>query len=262
MKKKKQIPTNNNNNNNNKSEKKKKVDTQDLPNSKEDEEIDQFLLGTNHNSDPFLFWNNQTDTTTSSTMQSSSSSFTNEISPNDTPGEILDRALRSLRHLDYPTSNHGATVFLKYCLPISKSDQWGAMSGTATKNNDNEWTEIIRGSLTSAMLVGRLLTSPNFSILLEWDTLDVTEGYSVESSSITSSFGSTVAFVSAAMFVSSSSNNSNKYNDEQEIDKNVPSQSFNTKQPVMIQFTLRKQLGGTWLIDKAAVINKREWFVS
>ena len=248
----KQIFTNNNNN----SEKEEKDSFREVSYSNEDEEIDQFLFGSDYNSDPFLFWGNQTDT---NNVQSSSS-FTNEVSPNDTPGDILDRALRSLRNLDHPTPNHGATVFLKYCLPISKSDQWGAMSGTATKNNENEWTEIIRGSFTSAMLVGRLLTSPNFSILLEWDRLDVTEGYSVESSSISSSFGSTVAFVSAAMFVTSSNNNYNNNYDEQEVDKNIPSNSFNTNQPVMVQFTLRKQLGGIWLIDKAAVINKREWF--
>jgi hypothetical protein len=174
------------------------------------------------------------------------------------PGETVDFALRCLRYPEDGSNNNVNSIFLQqFCVPLSRSERWG----NGNNNNNNEWKEIIRGSLTPAMLTGRLLSSPNFSILLKWDRLDVTEGLSIPNNTKNYSqylcynnnnensnedgnnnnYSSAVAFVSAAMFYSA---------DED---------SRTTGPPVMVQFTLKK-LRGLWLIDKADVIAMREWF--
>mmetsp|Transcript_33998 Transcript_33998/g.50762 ORF Transcript_33998/g.50762 Transcript_33998/m.50762 type:complete len:124 (-) Transcript_33998:93-464(-) len=91
------------------------------------------------------------------------------------------------------------------------------------------------GALTPTMLARRIRAS-EFSGLLDWKRLDLTEGLSIPNTRWSAlGVGSTVAFVNAAMF----------FGDGVE--------------PYMIQFSLRK-IAGVWLIDDA-LINKTEWFV-
>ena len=147
--------------------------------------------------------------------------------PELSPGETIESALHALGNLDDPEVSHGAAVFLRFCAPLSRSDRWG---GSVLA----PWKEILRGSLTPTMLARRIRASEEFSVLLDWENIDVTEGMAVPESNKV--MGSTVAFVNAALF-------------------------FRTGiEPSIVQFTLRK-ISGVWLID-LAVISKREWFIS
>ena len=149
--------------------------------------------------------------------------------PGLTPGTTIELALKALRNLDYPELNHGAAVFMRFCAPLSRSDRWGG--GVVDMGG---WKELMRGALTPQMLTNRLGQSPDFSLLLEWDTLDVTEGMSVPNERAeVLGIGSTVAFVNAAFYVGG---------------------RFE-----IVQFTLKK-VSGVWLIE-TAVLSKKEWFV-
>lgn len=132
--------------------------------------------------------------------------------------ESIDLALRSFRKIDEPSANHGAAVLMRFCLPLDRSERWGDADRPM-----NPWKQVMRGSLTPAMLVRKLRAS-EFSGLLDWSSLDVTEGsYSDETDLIG---GPTVAVVSAALHFGHGT------------------------EPSMIIFTLRR-LGGVWLIDSA-----------
>lgn len=146
------------------------------------------------------------------------------------PGEAVDAALRSLRDLDEPETSHGAAVFLRFCAPLSRGDRWGG--GAAATD---PWKEVLRGAITPTMLARRMRAS-QFAGLLDWETLDVTEGLSIPTTREQLGVGTTVAFVNAAVFFAGDG-----------------------AEPAMIQFTLRK-IGGVWLIDTAA-ISRKEWFV-
>ena len=148
--------------------------------------------------------------------------------PDLTPSVTIEQALKAFRNLDFPEANHGAAVFMRFCAPLSRSDRWGG--GVVDIGG---WKEVMRGALTPQMLTNRIRRSV-FSLLLEWDALDVTDGLSVpnENSEILG-IGSSVAFVNAAFYVGS---------------------RFE-----IVQFTLKK-VSGVWLIDNA-VLSKKEWFV-
>ena len=154
-------------------------------------------------------------------------------SPAPTPGlgpsESVDLALRSLRKEDVLTPYQGAASFLKMCAPLNRGEKWGfGVSDDAFKN-------CIRGALQPGMLARRLRASP-FAGLLDWETLDVTEGLAVPSTARAElGVDTTIAFVSAALY----------------FGKHV--------EPSIIQFTLRK-IGSAWMID-TAVVSKRSWFI-
>eukprot|EP00565_Helicotheca_tamesis_P001194 CAMPEP_0185725944 /NCGR_PEP_ID=MMETSP1171-20130828/2071_1 /TAXON_ID=374046 /ORGANISM="Helicotheca tamensis, Strain CCMP826" /LENGTH=341 /DNA_ID=CAMNT_0028394197 /DNA_START=14 /DNA_END=1039 /DNA_ORIENTATION=- len=149
--------------------------------------------------------------------------------PGLNPGDVVDVSLRSLRDLDDPEPCHGAAVMLRFTAPLSRGERWGG--GTSA----NPWKEVLRGALTPTMLARRIRAS-QFSGLLDWERLDVTEGLAIPNTRWSDiGVGSTIAFVNAALFFG------------------------NGVEPYMIQFTLRK-IAGVWLIDDA-VINKTEWFV-
>lgn len=151
--------------------------------------------------------------------------------PGLSPQETIEAALHALRNLNVPNQNHGAAVFSRFLAPLTRSERWGgSVSGTVCP-----WKEILRGSLTPTMLARRIRASKEFSVLLDWESVDVTEGLSVPGSNET--VGSTVAFVNAALYFQSSG-----------------------IEPFIVQFTLRK-ISGVWLID-SAVISKREWFIA
>ena len=150
--------------------------------------------------------------------------------PKHKPSEIVEIALRALRDLDIPTSDHGAAVFMRFCAPLSRFDRWGGNIRGAI----SPWKSIMRGSLTPTMLSRRLVASDEFSVLLDWEQLDVTEGTKAIPNEMLG-YESTIAFVNAALFVGDG------------------------KEPSMCQFTL-KMFNGLWLID-SAVMNKRELFM-
>ena len=148
--------------------------------------------------------------------------------PELAPSETIENALYALRKLDIPEISHGAAVFARFLTPLSRSDRWGGSVSGALSS----WKEIIRGSLTPTMLARRIRASEEFSVLLDWERIDVTEGLAVPG---TNEILGGVAFVNAALFFRSGA------------------------EPSIVQFTLRK-ISGVWLID-SAVTNKKEWFV-
>ena len=160
------------------------------------------------------------------------------------PGEIVDVALRSLRSLNSPEPYHGAAVLLRFCAPLSRSERWGGGgvgggggSGPGGGSGLDPLKEVLRGSFTPVMLARRLRASLPLAGLLDWDTLDVTEGLAVpDQTRERLGAGTTVAFVSAALF----------FGDGVE--------------PSIIQFGLRR-IGGVWLLD-TAVVSQKEWFTS
>jgi hypothetical protein len=144
--------------------------------------------------------------------------------PGLTPGGTVDAALRSLRQLDEPEPSHGAAVLLRFCASLSRGERWGSASTSKTDDDQQiSWKELIRGALTPTMFAKRIRASEEFSMLLDWSKLDVTDGAAM--SSVRDEVPS-VAFVSAALY----------FEDGME--------------PALIQFKLRR-IGGVWLIDSA-----------
>lgn len=150
--------------------------------------------------------------------------------PRHAPSEIVEIALTALRDLDVPTTDHGAAVFMRFCAPLSRQDRWGNTSGKVS-----DWKDIMRGSLTPTMLARRIRASEDFSVLLDWEQLDVTEGTKALPNEMLG-YDSTIAFVNVAFYFG---------------DGTAPS---------MCQFTL-KMFNGVWLID-AAVMNKCDLFLN
>eukprot|EP01083_Nonionella_stella_P124179 374837_1 len=144
--------------------------------------------------------------------------------PGLNPRETVENALYALRNLDVPEVSHGAAVFLRFCAPLSRSDRWGG----SVSGKRSEWKEMMRGALTPTMTSRRIRTSEQFSVLLDWERMDTTDGFSPEHR-----MGSTVAFVNCSLF-------------------------FGMGDPVIIQFSLLR-INEVWLID-SAVVSKKEWF--
>jgi hypothetical protein len=139
--------------------------------------------------------------------------------PGLSPGSTIETSLRSLRQLDSPGPSHGAAVLMRFCVPLSRGERWG----DSTRAGRDPWKEILRGALTPSMLARRIRAS-EFSGLLDWTNLDVTEGaYSLEKDLVGLP---SISFVNVALF----------FGDGIE--------------PSLIQFTLRR-VGGVWLIDTA-----------
>jgi hypothetical protein len=139
--------------------------------------------------------------------------------PGLSPGSTIETSLRSLRQLDSPGVSHGSAVLMRFCVSLSRGERWG----DATRAGRDPWKEILRGALTPSMLARRIRAS-EFSGLLDWTSLDVTEGaYLLEKDLVGLP---SIAFVNVALF----------FGDGIE--------------PYLIQFTLRR-VGGVWLIDTA-----------
>jgi hypothetical protein len=135
-----------------------------------------------------------------------------------TPGATLSAALRSLRGHDLPSQTHGAAVFMRYCLPLRRSERWG----DASSIGKDPWKEVLRGGLTASTLLRRIRAS-DFAGLLDWGSLDVTEGACTSDRDLVGL--PSVAYVNAALF----------FEDESE--------------PFILQFKLRRGGGGAWMID-------------
>jgi hypothetical protein len=138
--------------------------------------------------------------------------------PGLSPRATIESVLRSLRHVNDPAPSHGAAVLLRFCAPLSRGERWGSAQS-------DPWKEVLRGAITPTMLARRIRAS-QFSVLLDWTKLDVTDGYSMQKGGVP-----TVAFVNAALF----------FRDGAE--------------PAIVQFTLQRW-GGVWLIDTARLANK------
>lgn len=128
------------------------------------------------------------------------------------PSETIQIACEALRR----DKVSGPRIFLGFCLPLTSNEK---MSGTS-----DAFKELIRASITPKIFSTRIRASP-FSVLLDWNTMSVTEGYS--------QLGY-VAFVNAALFFEGGA------------------------EPVIVQFRLRRS-NGLWLIDRASR-SKRELF--
>lgn len=86
--------------------------------------------------------------------------------PQLSPRETVENAVNSLRNLDNP---EGAAILLRFCAPLSRGERWGSI-------RDDNWKEILRGSVTPTMLARRIRASPDFSCMLDFQKLDVTDG--------------------------------------------------------------------------------------
>jgi hypothetical protein len=144
--------------------------------------------------------------------------------PGLTPGATVEAALKSLRQLNDPEPSHGAAVLLRFCAPLSRGERWGGSESI------DEWKELLRGALTPTMLARRMRASQQFSGLLDWNRLDVTEGAYTGRKDLVGL--PSIAFVSAAL-----------YFDE-------------GNEPTLIQFKLRR-IGGVWLIDSVTRTQKQ-----
>ena len=131
-------------------------------------------------------------------------------------GQTVDLSLRALRQLNEPYPSHGAAVFLRFCLPLTRGERLGG---------NDPWKDILRTSLTPAMLARNIRASPQFSCLLDWTSLDVTEGVSnLNPSGFSISRNKNdVAYVNAGLF-------------------------FYDGAPKIVNFVLKK-VGTTWFID-------------
>jgi hypothetical protein len=155
--------------------------------------------------------------------------------PGLTPGATIESALRSLRKTDDPELSHGAAVFLRFCAPLSRGERWGG--GTSM----DPWKQVLRGSITPTMFVRRLRAS-DYSVLLDWTKLDVTDGYSLKKD-LTGLH--TIAFVNAALFFGETDASGNYGSTKGSV--------------VIVQFRLRR-VSGVWLIESASR-SKRELFL-
>ena len=137
------------------------------------------------------------------------------------PAETVTSALYAIRDLDFPQKSFGAAIFSNFLTPLSRSDRWGSKSNSIT-----EWKQLLRKSLTPNMLASNIRNSDVYSILLNWQSIDVTQGVLEQ--------GDNISFVSVCFYF------------EDEIE------------PMIFQFTLRK-IRNMWLIDSADT--KKEWFI-
>jgi hypothetical protein len=107
---------------------------------------------------------------------------------------------------------------MRYCLPLRRSERWG----DASSIGKDPWKEVLRGGLTASTLLRRLRAS-DFAGLLDWGSLDVTEGAYTSDRDLVGL--PSVSYVNAALF----------FEDESE--------------PFILQFKLRRGGGGAWMID-------------
>jgi hypothetical protein len=152
--------------------------------------------------------------------------------PDLTPANVVWKALRALRKLDDPTPSHGAAVFQRFLLPLSRRERWGDYHrGSAVEGHDQDdpWRmQVMRAALTPHLLARQIRSSRDFACLLDWSELDVTDGtYGIERDRFVGV--PSLAFVNAALY-------------------------FEPKgrvEPALVQFVLRRVAGGVWLIDTA-----------
>lgn len=138
--------------------------------------------------------------------------------PPDIPGEVVSAALRSLRGQDLPSQTHGAALFMRFCLPLRRSERWG----DASSIGKDPWKEILRGALTASALVRRIRAS-EFAGLLDWSRMDVTEGAFTSDRDLVGL--PSIAYVNAALYFEENS------------------------EPSLFQFKLQRVGGGAWMID-------------
>lgn len=130
------------------------------------------------------------------------------------PKQTIEHALASLRSLDDPEPSHGAAVLLRFCAPLSRGERWGGAK-------EDSWKEVLRASLTPTMLAKRIRASSEFSGLLDFSKLDVTDG---AISSRKEDLVPTTAFVNAALYFE------------------------DAVEPTLMEFKLTR-CNGVWLID-------------
>mmetsp|Transcript_24938 Transcript_24938/g.52431 ORF Transcript_24938/g.52431 Transcript_24938/m.52431 type:complete len:367 (+) Transcript_24938:268-1368(+) len=183
------------------------------------------------------------------------------------PGETVEVSLRALRNLNDPHPSHGAAVFMRFCMPLTRGERWGSgiplpsgdrgrSSNISHSGNDgrwkrermdqqwpghDQWKDLLRGALTPSMLARKLRSSTHFSGLLDWTSFDVTEGASNPNPSMYFISGSSdnIAYVNAALF----------------FGKGLA--------PTILHFVLKK-VGAAWFVDTVLLgsENEEDWLVN
>lgn len=174
--------------------------------------------------------------------------------PGLSPGATVEQALRALRTLDDPEPSHGAACFLRFCVPLRRGERWSpppasSSSSDASATSAAAWKELLRGSLTPTMFARRLRASRDFSPLLDWTKMDVTEGAVTGKEDFC--LEDSVAFVNAAFYFDRDDNDKNKSSN------NNGKNTFNeaTTAPELLQIKLSR-VGGVWLIESIQRIPK------
>jgi len=166
------------------------------------------------------------------------------------PRQMLEIALKDLRALNDPELNHGAAVFLRFCLPLSRNERWGGGGGGGGGSNHSTisaWKEILRGALTPNMFAKRIEASRDYNILLHWQRMNInqdTSNINHRKKSKSNYFGSssTTKLVNVQFYLED--RNDDDDDEEEEEDKLEPNKA------IIIQFVIQKH-NGVWLIEDA-----------
>jgi hypothetical protein len=200
--------------------------------------------------------------------------------PGLSPSATVEQALQVLRKATTTTNDsscQAATCFLRFCVPLRRRERWSpplpstfSFSSSPTRNNNTNknrkpnatvWKELLRGSLTPTMFLRRLRASPDLSILLDWNKLDVTEGTIMSTGKEEdSALEDSVTVVNVAMYVdldgTGTGSDKNKALKKRRIDSistftvngSSPPPATTTTTPEMLQIQLNR-VGGVWLIE-------------
>ncbi|KAG7349251.1 hypothetical protein IV203_011848 [Nitzschia inconspicua] len=166
--------------------------------------------------------------------------------PGLSPKATVEQAFQALRQLDDPEPSHGAACFLRFCIPLRRGERW---SPSTSDQVGTAWKELLRGSLTPTMFARRLRASQDFSTLLDWNKMDVTEGAVTGKEDF--AFEDTVAFVNAALYfggVDDKENNGSSNTNNSTFSETPPP-------PELLQIKLSR-VGGVWLIESVQRIPK------
>jgi hypothetical protein len=188
--------------------------------------------------------------------------------PGLSPGATVEQALQVLRKTttntlkdDYYDPSHAASCFLRFCVPLRRRERWSPPPPTSssslssnknghTRKADAAWKELLRGSLTPSMFVRRLRASPEFTSLLDWDKLDVTEGAITGKEDF--ALEDTVAFVSVAFYFGNTGDTQKGIHRDKH---DTFSREDTAPPPELLQIKLNR-VGGVWLIDSIQRIPK------
>jgi hypothetical protein len=198
--------------------------------------------------------------------------------PGLSPGATVEQAFQVLRKAsnttkttlkdNYNDPSHAAACFLRFCVPLRRRERWSPppTSNNNINNNSNEnrksnantsaaWKEILRESLTPTMFIRRLRASPELSILLDWETMDVSDGAITGKEEF--ALEDTVAFVHAAFYFGTSWDNNGGDENQKRMDS-VYSDTLHegTAPPELLQIQLNR-VSGVWLIESIQRIPKR-----
>ena len=166
----------------------------------------------------------------------------------------------------------------------SKNAAFSYSGGGDDSDSGYSWKEVLRGALTPTMLARRIRASPEFSGLLDWTSIDVTDGAhwyndgtEEDDDDDITMFGvpSSIAYVNVALYFNDddfddsnggrrtkSKGGNRSRSGGNKNNKRGSSPATGTRmEPTILQFQLRR-LNGVWLIDSAQKSDPNRLFVT